>query len=631
MLLGFLRRLLHARSEQPPVSPVHRWLVVGRLGAQASPQRRDGQSGDLSSGPPPPPSQRRHARWALSEAVTVRIGERCIPAQAVDIAEAGIGLLLSEPLTSGQVVELVASDGAVTAARVVHASRPDGSGRFRAGLLFQPPDVPATRLPGRSAQAAPPPASASPVHDTATANVTPVQPAPTHAGRPAPDDEYRPPEGAESSDASAASPSPPPEEPAPPAPAVGGDEAPGSVGRPSLSVASRIVPAPTEMAAPPAAATVLAAPLALPAPAPAPSLDQAPVAGIPAAERPAAPAETQPAPAASGAPAAVPGPAESDQAPGLTPQREADLESPPWWVPRGEPTLQAPLPRAGTEAGAAFLDYVQRSMEAGEIHLPALSKVVRRALTLLDDPRVDARRLAEVVGEDAALAARVLRVANSVAHARLARVVRLDDAIARLGLRVLRWVITTMGLRELALRPGDPLHATAQAFWQRSAVFAAILAESARGFHLAEDQAYLAGLLHDIGYLVLLDIGRQYLASGAALDRDAFEQTCEALHERCGRLLAESWKLHHPLPEIIGDHHRPVVTSVDVDRYRLALQFAQVVSAMLGYAPYVPYDFFRLPCVRALGVEDTPGWHAFLAVLPARVIERTGLFSQEDP
>jgi hypothetical protein len=58
---------------------------------------------------------------------------------------------------------------------------------------------------------------------------------------------------------------------------------------------------------------------------------------------------------------------------------------------------------------------------------------------------------------------------------------------------------------------------------------------------------------------------------------------------------------------------------------RLLVQAAEAMASLLGYGPYVPFDLLALPCMQRLEITGTPQDEKWLGVLPARIIERTGV------
>lgn len=326
----------------------------------------------------------------------------------------------------------------------------------------------------------------------------------------------------------------------------------------------------------------------------------------------------------SGPPAALPEKPED-------PEGQADRdepEEPGWWVPNGEPTLIAPQPDGtGDPVDTQLREHVERVLHHSEVELPALPRVAQRALGMLQDEHVDFGRLSKVIQEDPAIAAKLLRVVNSTAYSRMFKTDRLEVAFARLGCRTVRSIILAMTLKTVTMEEAGAERTLGEQLWQQSIASAAVLGGMSRRYQLQDEEAFLVGLLHDIGKLGLLRILHGYQRNyEAKVPWGQFDRLCDEWHEPLGRRLATNWRLPAPLPEIIGDHHRQPAEDDPLALYRLLVQFADVACAMMGYSPYVPYDFFDLPCVQGLGIEDAPETHNWLVTFPAIILERTGIF-----
>lgn len=298
-------------------------------------------------------------------------------------------------------------------------------------------------------------------------------------------------------------------------------------------------------------------------------------------------------------------------------------------MPRGQPLVATlePQHHDDDQVDGELVEHLRRVVQHAEVELPALPRVAQRALALLQDPDVDYRQLGEAVRTDQALAARMLRLVNSAAFARMFKVERIEAAFARLGRRTLQSVILAMSLKGLALEKSGVEGALGQDLWRHSICCAAVVGAASRRYGLPENDAFLAGLLHDIGKLAVLRVVHAYQESyGQKVPRVLYQRLCDEWHEPLGRQLAANWRLQHPLPDIIGNHHATVTADDPLATCRALVQLAIVTSALLGYSPYVPYDFFNLPCMQVLGLADKPASHAWLATLPATIIDQTGMF-----
>ncbi|MGB9885934.1 MAG: HDOD domain-containing protein [Moorellales bacterium] len=197
--------------------------------------------------------------------------------------------------------------------------------------------------------------------------------------------------------------------------------------------------------------------------------------------------------------------------------------------------------------------------------LPALPTVVNQVIRLTEDPDSTAADLNAVISRDQALTAKVLRLANSAYYGFPRRVATVTDAVVLLGFNTIRNLVLAASVSNVLQReaPGYQL-GRGDLWWHSltSAMAARLLARKIR-FRAAEE-AFVAGLLHDIGKLVL----SQYVAETYAqilerVTRDGvpFMEAEQAIlgfdHARAGGLVAEKWNLPEGLVEAIGCHHRP--------------------------------------------------------------------------
>lgn len=196
--------------------------------------------------------------------------------------------------------------------------------------------------------------------------------------------------------------------------------------------------------------------------------------------------------------------------------------------------------------------------------LPPLPSVVLELIALLGNEEFSAKQLANTLSQDQALAAKLLRLANSSFYGRGRRVGSVAEAIGVLGLRTVRSVVTAVGVSGSFCRHPGFDH---DAFW-RHAIGSALCAQ-ALATELRRDDADLAftvGLLHDIGRLALAST---FASDYAEVERWRREQDCAASeaeravlgldHAEVGGLIAQRWNFAPAIVDAIRDHHTPPV------------------------------------------------------------------------
>jgi putative nucleotidyltransferase with HDIG domain len=201
-----------------------------------------------------------------------------------------------------------------------------------------------------------------------------------------------------------------------------------------------------------------------------------------------------------------------------------------------------------------------------DIELPLLPQAASKVMALASDPNADAAKLSALIHQDQALAAHVLKIANSPAYMPRSPVVSLQHAVAMLGITLLSEIAFTASLKVGAFQvPG--YEDEVKQLWRHSLATGAFAKEVARAKRMNVESAYLCGLLHEIGKPVVLrtttTIAREQSskwvkALATILDNKSHVKTLiEGYHTRVGVLIAEKWSLPKQVAEAIqyyGDY-----------------------------------------------------------------------------
>lgn len=198
--------------------------------------------------------------------------------------------------------------------------------------------------------------------------------------------------------------------------------------------------------------------------------------------------------------------------------------------------------------------------ELGE--LPAMPEVVADALHLLEDPTVDSAEISAVIERDPALAARVLRMSNSPYYGMKRQVGSIKLAIVVLGMREVKNIL--MGMAALETVRGDgALSPLGYSIWQHSLVVAGLCKKLGAELRLGlQGEDFVAGLLHDIGKLMLLNRkGRSYrdlYLKAQTEQRPLFELEQDAYgftHADVAGSLVLRWQLPQAIADALWYHH----------------------------------------------------------------------------
>lgn len=192
-------------------------------------------------------------------------------------------------------------------------------------------------------------------------------------------------------------------------------------------------------------------------------------------------------------------------------------------------------------------------------HLPVAPKVYAELTRRLEDPSTSVEQLSRVVAEDPGLAAQVLRIANSSYFGRELAVTSLDVAAARLGTRLLRSVV--LAAEVFSRFPVSPAALSLDELQRHSALVARIASGLDPRAAWKED-AFTAGILHDVGKLVIAsrlpDLWRDLLSTAKRTGRRVHEVEREKLgvdHGALGACLLGMWGLPSNVLEAVHRHH----------------------------------------------------------------------------
>lgn len=193
--------------------------------------------------------------------------------------------------------------------------------------------------------------------------------------------------------------------------------------------------------------------------------------------------------------------------------------------------------------------------------LPSLPTVVMDLMTCIDQESAGARTLGERLARDQALAAKTLRLANSSFYGMQRKVSSISQAISILGFDSVRTIVAAVAVANAfpAVRAG---RFDFEVFWRHSIASAICAKAMAKRMRIDSDQAFVAGLLHDIGRLVLVvhfpkeyEAVLDYRAANQCRLRQAELDVLEVDHAQIGRALAEHWKFPVPIQTAIACHH----------------------------------------------------------------------------
>ena len=196
--------------------------------------------------------------------------------------------------------------------------------------------------------------------------------------------------------------------------------------------------------------------------------------------------------------------------------------------------------------------------------LPAMPQILIKLIELLQADDAGMPELAALIAKDAGMASKILAVANSSAYQRHQRTVGLEQALVSLGTDTIKTLVISESVFQTFNNFPHSGSTDLRAFWKGSLTTAVIARDIARALAYPQvEEAYLAGLLHNVGRLALLATApKEYAYNFTARDDEelcAVEQrTLEITHAEAGAWLIERWNLDSFLADSVLYHHEPV-------------------------------------------------------------------------
>ena len=227
--------------------------------------------------------------------------------------------------------------------------------------------------------------------------------------------------------------------------------------------------------------------------------------------------------------------------------------------------------------------------------LPTIPEVLARIWQLVDDPRSSARDLEQVVTFEPPLAAKVLRLANSPYYGGRGRVRDVQMAITALGFDTLRNLAVCLSVASgLVQREARQSVMDQRALWRHSVTTAVIARRLARDADLEDaEEAFTAGLLHDIGMFVIAlgrpDAYAEIVRVGLERNADQPRAEREVLgfdHAEVGCAFAQRWHFPHALQDLIANHHSGAAGERALLKHALSL--ADALSHQVEDAEVLP-------------------------------------------
>ncbi len=226
--------------------------------------------------------------------------------------------------------------------------------------------------------------------------------------------------------------------------------------------------------------------------------------------------------------------------------------------------------------------------------LPPLPAVVIKIMQTINSPNTSAEDLNSLIRMDQGIASKVLRIVNSAYYGLPKKVSTITQAVMILGFNTVRNLVMGVGAMNSFSKKSIPYGLNREKFWEHSvavAVTAQALAKKRMSqVRAATEEAFIGGLLHDVGTLFLdCHFPVQYAVVMAFADRE--KKRCSAAerlilgidHAYVGQKIAEKWRFPGHLSAMIGEHHLENVQP-QYKEWAWIVHAADCIAWEMGYA-----------------------------------------------
>lgn len=247
------------------------------------------------------------------------------------------------------------------------------------------------------------------------------------------------------------------------------------------------------------------------------------------------------------------------------------------------------------------LNELLEAIDNDEMVLPTLPEVALRVREAAEDPNISIPVLSKVIGNDAALTARLIKVVNSPLLRTNKEITDLNMAISRLGINYTSNLATGLAMEQMFQATSDVIDSKMRDVWSRSTEVAGICHILCRHFtRLMPDQATLAGLVHQIGILPILT----YAEESNALMKDSISlnHIIDRIHPILGEKILRAWDFPEQIATVPTNY-------LDFQRQSKTVDYIDIVqvATLQSYAdtdhPLAHVDWSQVAAFTQLGLD----------------------------
>ncbi|MCR4510482.1 HDOD domain-containing protein [Pseudomonas sp. GLN_6] len=242
-----------------------------------------------------------------------------------------------------------------------------------------------------------------------------------------------------------------------------------------------------------------------------------------------------------------------------------------------------------------------QAIDSDELVLPTLPEVALKVREAAEDPDIGIPQLSKVIGNDAALTARIIKVVNSPLLRTNKEITDLQMAVGRLGINYTCNLATGLAMEQMFQATSDVVDRKMREVWNKSTEIAGICHVLCKHYtRLLPDQATLAGLVHQIGVLPILTYAEDH--SELLADSISLNHVIEQIHPIIGDKILRTWEFPELIAAVPSQYLDFTRDSAKVD-YVDIVQVATLQSYIGSEHPYTKLDWSQIPAFAKLGLD----------------------------
>ena len=257
----------------------------------------------------------------------------------------------------------------------------------------------------------------------------------------------------------------------------------------------------------------------------------------------------------------------------------------------------------------SFKEIIDSCLKSNQVQLPVFSKIALKIQAETNKAEPNIAAIEKLIETDTALTSQLIKMANTAFFMGLTKVSTVRDAIVRLGTRQVSALVILVTQKNNYRSEDAFIQKYMTQLWRHSvgtALGASWLCTRC-GYPQLKDQAFVAGLLHDVGKLFLLTVVES-IRNDPKLNfkpSDTFmNEVMVNLHAEQGHMLLEQWHLPEIYCIVARDHHRE---AIDTSHMMLLLvQMANITCNKMGIGLHEPTDLIlaATPTAQALTMSE---------------------------